>query len=46
MNIPYHWPSAFFRVGQSQEEQRYEFVTSDTDRGVGAGGVAGAVAGP
>jgi hypothetical protein len=46
MNIPYHWPSAFFRVGQLQEEQKCEFVTSDTDRGAGAEGVAGAVAGP
>jgi hypothetical protein len=45
MNVPYHWPLAFFRVGQLQEEQKCEFVTSDTDRGAGAEGVAGVVAG-
>ena len=48
MNVPYHRPLAFFRVGQLQEEQKCEFVTSDTDRGAvaEAEGVAGALAGP
>jgi hypothetical protein len=46
MDVPYHWPLAFFRVGQLQEVQKCEFVKSDTDHGAGAEGVAGAMAGP